>query len=197
MISKKQYKHSYIFKVLLSALLMLPGLCGFAQEKPAKDKFRLLVYGLPNFKRINAENIISKKWGIEFYPVAGCDVSKELEDSVEKYNKKVERKIKKKYGKNWSKQLDKEIDAEYAIQSALIPLLDSNTYVIQKSASLGTAPGVLQYYFTPIPNTSQYRVAIEGWGTWEGKEEWLSYYEMLVDYKTKSISLYSDKVTKL
>ena len=95
-------KIKIIFELI--ALILLMQSC-HGQEKEIDrlevDKdFTLLTYGMPNFERTNSDNIIAKQWGIKFYSVAGCRVSKELIDSVETENERLNKNIEKKYGKN-------------------------------------------------------------------------------------------------
>ncbi|MGC4233287.1 MAG: hypothetical protein QM594_09950 [Niabella sp.] len=168
----------------------------FGQTKATKHTFRLLTYGLPNFQKQNAENVISSKWGIEFYAVAGCDVSQELQDSVEQHNKIVEPLIEKKYGKNWEKKFYKEVDDEFEKEEKVITLVEKLHYIEKRQVEMEKEGNGLHYTITPIQNSTKYNVFVQGWGKWDGEDEWVTYYKLLVDYKTKSVKLISDKITR-
>lgn len=168
----------------------------FGQNKSAKRTFRVLVYGLPDFERQNAQNVIAEKWGIEFYPVAGCTVSQELQDSVEQENKKVDPLIERKYGKDWYKRYDKEVNAEFEIEKKVSAQIDKLNYIRKKQTEMEKEGNGLHYIMSPVSNSTKYNVSIEGWGKWKGEDEWLTYYKLVVDYKTKTVKLLSDKISK-
>lgn len=114
----KQMKLIY----LLIALTALIQSCN--RQKPEKviiDKkqestdtiFTLLTYGFPNRDREKVRDIIAKTWGIRFYAVAGCLVTKDLIDSVKTNNDHVNKLIEKKYGANWQEKFEKEVNTEF------------------------------------------------------------------------------------
>lgn len=168
----------------------------YGQKQPTKPTFWLLIYGLPNFERQNSENVIAQKWGIDFFSIAGCVVSKELEDSVEQQNRKVKPLIEKKFGKDWYKRFDKEVDAEFEIEKKVSVLIDGLNYIEKKQGEMEKEGNGLHYIMTPVANTTKYNVSVQGWGKWKGEEEWLTYYKLLIDYKTATVKLLSDKVIK-
>jgi len=47
----------------------------------------------------------------------------------------------------------------------------------------------------PIASTSKYHVFVQGWGKWKGKDEWVTYFEFIGDYKSKKLKLISDKIS--
>jgi hypothetical protein len=82
-------------------------------QSDTNKKLRLLTYGEPpDLEGRNAENVIADKWGIEYYSVAGCNVTQELIDRVDKHNKEVEVLIESKFGKSWQSSFDKEVKEE-------------------------------------------------------------------------------------
>ena len=82
--------------------------------------FRLLRSGIPqDAKYENALKIIGKKWGIEYYWVAGCIVSDKLADSMEKNNSEVLKRIELKFGKDWYTKFHQEINQQI-IQDSLL-----------------------------------------------------------------------------
>ncbi len=160
------------------------------------EKYRLLTYGLPNFGMQNAEYVVAEKWGIEYYAVAGCVVSQELIDSVEKHNDAVEPLIKKKYGEDWYKKFQKEVEAEYEIEQKVIALLDQLDYIVKKKQELDKEGNGLDYTMSPVKKTSKYEVSVSGWGILNGQPEWVSYYRLLVDHQKKTVQLLDDSIIK-
>src|SRR5688572_30391424 len=111
--------------------------------------YTILVYGLPNFERQNAEGVIARKYGIRFYGVAGCVITQEFEDSVEKENKPVYAAIEKKYGKDFWKRFEKEVDKEFVKEQEVKELLDRQQYLINKQAELEKEGNGLSYIMNP------------------------------------------------
>lgn len=82
--------------------------------------FRLLRSGIPQEAKFeNALKMIGKKWGIEYYWVAGCIVSDKLADSIEKNNSEVLKQIELKFGKDWYTKFHQEIEQQIAYDSLL------------------------------------------------------------------------------
>lgn len=185
-------KHTVFLGTWLLTLTVHAVLC-HAQGSPT---YRLLVYGLPNFERQNSENVIAQNWGIEFYPVAGCEVTRELVDSVARNNANVEPLIEKRYGKNWQEAFYSEVDSEFAIEQRVAALISKLDYVRKKDAEMDKEGNGLHYTMTPVAHTTTYKVSVSGWGKWNGKDEWVTYYKLLVDHKKKTLKLVSESVTK-
>lgn len=186
--------HKIIAYTVIVFLTMLPVYC-LAQQQEDKPRFRILTYGLPNFERQNAENVISEKWGIEFYRVAGCIVSKCLVARVKKHNKKVYSLIVNKYGKDWSDRFYDEVDAEFKTENKVELLV--RRYDSVNPGKITVAPEKHLYItMKPVPNSTKYIVLYQGFGNWEGKEEWLTYCKLQVDYKTGSVIVLSNKIVK-
>ncbi len=185
---------TYIILIILATLTQVTS-C-FSQGQTTKPKFRLLTYGLPNFTKQNSENVVAQKWGIEFCAVAGCVVTQKLEDSVVRHNKSVEPQIEKKYGKNWRDKFYKEVDTEFETEKKVTAMIDLLDYVKERQAEMEKEGNGLHYIMTPGASTTKYNVSIQGWGKWKGKDEWVTFYKLLVDYRTKSVKLLSDKIVK-
>jgi hypothetical protein len=160
------------------------------------DTLRFLTYGMPNFEKQNAENIIAKKWGIEFYAVAGCIVTNKLVDSVEKHNKRIENLAIQRFGKNWEDKFRKEIDTEFETEQKIKTLLTSLKYIAKKDADLEKDGNGLHFYMSPTDSPSFYNVSVSGWGKINGRDEWVSYYRLTVNYSKKKVSLISNEVIK-
>jgi hypothetical protein len=185
---------AYLSLLFLPLFLSVTNCLG--QTQSTKPILRLLTYGLPNFEKQNSKNVVSKKWGIEFYPVAGCIVTDELEDSVKEENGKVEPLIAKKYGKNWRDKFYKEVDIEFKIEEKVTTIIDKIEYIKKRQAAMEKEGNGLHYIMTPVANSTEYNVSVQGWGKWKGEDEWVTYYKLLVDYETQSLKLLSDKIIK-
>jgi len=76
----------------------------------------MLVYGLPDFERQEAEMVIAKQYGFKFKTVAGCMVSDTFRDSVEINNRKTEDILVQRYGKEWKFRFYADVDRLYGKQ---------------------------------------------------------------------------------
>ena len=167
-----------------------------SEAQVSKQQFKLLNYGMPNFEKQHAENVVAHKWGIEFYSVGGCQVTQELADSAEKENSIVEALIVKKYGKDWQEKFYKEVDCEFETEKKVTALIDQLDYIKKRQAEMQKVGNSLDYIMIPVANSTKYNVWVQGWGKWKGTNEWLNYYKLVVDHKTKSIKLLSNKIVK-
>lgn len=119
---------------------------------PAVDStYRILIYGLPDSDKFIARNTISEKWGIGFYAVAGCIVSKELEDSTNRINEITYKKIVAKYGSDWSGKFNKEVDSEYRRQKKILEFFQKDSFIISIKAEIEKEIMFLQYAFHLTP----------------------------------------------
>ncbi len=158
----------------------------------SNKKLRLLTYGgPPDMEKQSAENVIADKWGIEFYGVAGCIVTQELIDSVEKHNKEIEVLIKNKYGKSWKSSFNKEVEEELIKQKIASALLDKEEIIITKKTELNKEGNGIHYHFKPI-NQNEYNVSIKSWGQINGKDEYVSYFSFWVNIENMKTKLTSD-----
>jgi len=159
-------------------------------------KLRLLTYGEPpDMERQSAENVIAEKWGIEYFGVAGCVVSKELIDSVNKHNKEVNVLINNKYGKSWQNIFNKEVEEELIKQKVASSLINKEKIIINKQNELEMEGNGLHYRFQPI-NKNEYKVSASGWGKIKERDEYVSYFRYLVNIEDKKVKLMSDSLIK-
>jgi hypothetical protein len=184
--------------ISLAILLMVVSLQCIScndRTKSSKQEFLLLTYGLPDFDRQNSTNVVADKWGIRFRTVAGCTITRELENMVEKQNRLVEPLIAEKYGKDWKGKFNKDVEAEFEIEKKVIALVDTISYIERKQADMEKQGNGLHYIMSPDANADRYNVWVQGWGEWKGEDKWVVYYKLLVNYQTKSVNLMSDKMT--
>lgn len=168
---------------------------GSAQQKripiSAYDKNTILTYGLGSYQRQNAERIIAPKWGIKFVQVAGCVVTQAITDSIDVHNKVVYRNMEKKYGKDWKKQFDDEINEEIRRENIVRETVKQISFIIHKNKELKQANDYLDYDVTPVHRSDDYIVSA---GCWDRKkEQWITYYTIKVNYKTRRYTLIRDK----
>ena len=167
-----------------------------SKKQSADTTLILLTYGLPYFDRQNSENVICRKWGIRFYPVAGCVVTEDLVDSVKTNNEKINKLIERKYGTNWRDRFEKEVDEEFEKEKIVTQILDKVDFIKKKDDQMDLEGNGLHYNMTPIENSSDYNVSVEGWGKIDNKDIWVSYYRMTVNYKTEKYKLLDSKIEK-
>jgi hypothetical protein len=161
------------------------------------EKLRLLTYGGPPDLecRVNAKNVVADQWGLEFVSAAGCEVTDELVDSVDRHNKKVEALIEAKFGKSWQDTFDKEVNEERRKQKVIYDLLDNEKIILDKQKALEKEGNGLHYLFKKR-NNGTYIVRVSGWGKIKGKDTYVSYFRYVVDIEKKQVKLTSDRVIK-
>lgn len=195
----KQLKAIYLLMILT---VLIQSCNKQNREKIIVDKkqdttdtiFTLLTYGFMDRERQKANDIIAKTWGIRFYAVAGCLVTKDLIDSVKTNNDHVNKLIEKKYGANWQEKFEKEVNDEFKRGQKVTKILDKADIVKKKNDELGLKKDKLYYNMSPFENSGVYNVSVEGWGKIDNQDTKFSYYRMTVNYKTKQCELVSDKM---
>ncbi len=187
-------KHKLPFFILF-LLVFLTGCHSPSKPVDSNKKLRLLTYGGPPDLEcnINAENVVADKWGLEFVSAAGCEVTEELVDSVDRHNKKVETLIEAKYGKSWRLTFDKEVNGERRKQNVIYKLLNKEKRIIDKQKALEKKGNGLHFQFKKR-NNATYFVRVSGWGQINGKDEYVSYFRYVVDIEKKQVKLTSDRV---
>ena len=156
-------------------------------------RFRILTYGLPNFEREDAKKVIADKWSIDFYAVAGCVVDQEIIDSVITANKIQEEKLTASYGKGWRDKFEKEVDKEFYIHKQVLKLIDRQDFIKTKNSELEKVGETLYYKIQATDKEKIYSVIVDSWGKWGGKDEFIIYYKLQVDYKRRIVKILSDK----
>lgn len=161
--------------------LFLNGESCLSQINPANPKHRILVYGEPSYKGELTENLVGRKWGIEFYRVAGCDVTRELRDSVRRHNDSIETLLMLEHGLDWRRRFNEDLKAEREKQNQIIEHIKQLYYIEVKQTEMEKKGGYLYYLITPILNSSKYKIIVAGWidatGTYLGHV-----YDLEVEY---------------
>jgi len=155
----------------------------------------MLVYGLPNFERENAQNIVAKKYGFSFYPVAGCLVSQELIDSTAKENNIVRGVLIKKYGKDFWSRFEKEVNKEQKQQEKVIKILSKQPFLQALEQQLNKDGNGINYYLEPTGNLNEYDANIYGWGVYNNTSARVSFYRLKVNLKSQVVSI-ADKIIR-
>jgi hypothetical protein len=192
----KHLKILFLFTVLTTLFQSCDEKNKSKTQKSKEKNYTLLTYGMPDFDRQNSRNVIAEKWGIKFFGVAGCMVTEKLLDSVKTVNKIVNKNIEDKFGKNWEDKFEKEVDAEFENEKKITAILDKVDFIKKKDDQMTLEGNGLHYYMKPIENSKTYNVSVEGWGTIDNKDAWVSYYRMTVNYETKKFVLIDDKIEK-
>lgn len=161
------------------------------KAKRLLKKFVLLTYGLPDFARQNASELVQAKWNIQFYFVAGCVVTQELADSVKRENENVLKLIEAAYGSNWKDKFDEEVEEEYKIEVQIDSLVRSQPYLAYKEIR-NISPGA-PFPMYPADKSGNYIVSISTYDShWNEKK----LYILKVNYKKNFVTILHDYTLK-
>lgn len=154
-----------------------------AQEN-IMEKHTILIYGLPSEPvYTNSKNVVAGKWGLEFRAIAGCVVTEEFVDSVDRVNSKTYSILEEKYGKDWQDRFYEEVEEEYAKEQTVIRILTDDAGY--QSMLERNEPGSYSTFrLSPVMGTAQYDVRVTIVSSTEEKS---SDYMYRVDYKSKSV----------
>jgi hypothetical protein len=182
------------FLLVVGIFLILSGSsCGQLVAENKDSVLRILVYGLPNFERQNSEALVAHKYGFRFFGAAGCVVTKEFEDSVERENKPVYALIEKKHGKGFWKRFNSEVDEEFKKQQDVEKLLWSQPYLKKKDEEMQKEDNGLDYWLEWTKDKNIYNVKAYGWGKDKGGSRLMVFYKLKVDLGKRKVVLVSDK----
>lgn len=190
-----QYPKFILFLLISICLTLFCNAQDSTASKNSKvDNFTLLTAGLSDMQERNARDVVAEKWKIKFLPVAGCMVPKELRDSIRKHNLIANKNIEAKYGKDWRDKFEKEVVIEFKKQQIVTQILDTVNFIQKKDKEMELEGNGLHYRMKPIGNSKTYSVSVNGWGEINGKNVWVTYYKMNVNYKKKTVTLISDTI---
>lgn len=84
-----------------------------ALEDIKNNDIKLLSYGMPaSFQHKKLKDSLSQLLGIKYEAMAGCELSEELVNYVQVYNKLMKKQLEKKLGKNWEQCLQLQIQMQ-------------------------------------------------------------------------------------
>jgi hypothetical protein len=102
----------YVRLVLL--FLLFFSCRGKIQENKISNRdtnLKILIWGVPYRDQQIAMELAAKNFGIEYFSIGGCVISKNSEDSANKINEQTFKVLQAKFGKDWEIQLEKTIRA--------------------------------------------------------------------------------------
>ena len=70
---------------------------------------KILIWGLPSRDQQIAMEAVAKTYGFEYLSIAGCVISKNLEDSARKINEQTFKILQAKFGKDWKIQIERRV----------------------------------------------------------------------------------------
>ncbi len=146
--------------------------------------------------RENAMHVVGKRWGITFYRVAGCSVDSVLQDSIDRYNSRSDSIVALRFGKGWDNAFYKGIEKEYETQRMVRSIIFNSDFVKLKVAELDKEGKGLHAYLEPANSPFAYKASLSGWRTINGKDEWVSYYRLEVNYITKEVRIINSAIIK-
>jgi hypothetical protein len=149
---------------------------------------KMLTYGLRILERERVMSTVAKKYGFSYYSVAGCMVTSELVDSVDKQNKKVNIVLQRRFGKNWQDDFRKEVDTLIVRQEQILKLVRRDTEILIREKELEPSNEYIDYNidFGNEPN-SFYITAIE-YKYEEGRFRENIFKKFLVDLNSHKIT---------
>lgn len=130
--------------------------------------FKIVTFGVPDFEKENAINVVGSKWGIQYIRMTGVMYPKEFVDSINAANIITEKKIVKIYGKKWKKEFAKEVEKEHAVHIAMIKELETEPEVKALKDSTEKAGHYIEYFIITVNWSDQYEIIIKGPGEAEG-----------------------------
>lgn len=111
--------------------------------------FILRTYGFNSWNEYDQlEDSIAGNWKITYLPVAGCVVTDEFVDSIDRLNKITYSNLKAHYGSEWKERFTQEVDAAYT------NLLFKKEITFRETANCTTE----EYSFKVVENLSQNRI---------------------------------------
>jgi|GEM_PF-1509563 len=175
--------------IIISLMTVLFGRCGNSLKQINYDQtsdstLTILTYGLPDMTYLKAMDAVGKKYHLTHYAVAGCIVTSELLDSVEKENQKVYAILENKYGKKWKATFEKEIQEMITFQKKVVKLVQQQDFIRQKEAELSATQAWLDFQVHPDASTSVFDVKVLEWT--QSSDDRLI-YELSVDLKKQTV----------
>lgn len=162
-------------------------------SKTADTTLTLLTYGEPYRERDRAEDVVAKKYGFKILAVAGCVVSEDLIDSVDRVNKRVNKLLDQRLGPNWRPGYEKEVDTMMEWQLQVEALVKKQPYITATEKEMQG----LSYFIDPIEQPNTFFVKAYGWGKGDSEYVLYSYYKLTVDLAKQVVIKNSDTLEKM
>lgn len=179
--------------IFLCALMQF----NFCWGQEAKQKYRILTSGYFTSDMKIVQDIVGARWSIEVLNVGSCTPSRAQTDSINQHNKIIFPLITKRYGEGWAEKFAKEIEVEHENQLNVRFILDETDFITSKERELEKKgiKGFL-YFMRSVKNNLEYNVSVVTLDELDGKKDWVSYYRLLVDLKTKKVKVLSDELVR-
>jgi hypothetical protein len=160
-----------------------------AKIKTKNAGFRILLYGMPSeiiYER--TRKMVGKKYRIDFINVAGCQISRELKDSVELVNEKVDAILYKRYGDDFWEKFTQEMEIEKPKLIMCNQLLNKQNELIKLKNKLYNGHDNI-YCEYEKKNDSIYIEKIGDWIEVRHEYEYINYYLYSINIHSKKIEL--------
>ena len=154
-----------------------------------KAPLQIWTVGLPNYARQEVMDRIAQKYGFEFFPVAGCEVTKEMRENVKQHNDEVKATLAIKHGEGWWDRFQKEVNEILNSKFQAEKIVRSQDEVINKTRELNSIQKDLLLYSEERGN-GKYLIRVLGM---ENGEERV-YYAYEVDLKNHSVELRGEEL---
>ena len=186
--------------ILLGTMAMV--LC-FKSRAAAKTNtyndstLRVLTSGMRIIELDRAKGVVAKKYGFQYYSVAGCMVTPELLDSIKRENDITYAILEKKFGKDWENQFDAEVKRVIPIQKKVEELVEKQCYIIEKEQELAKTNRSLHFFINPLPDSRQCDVKVYAWETRDEEEVPVILFRMKVNSVKNKVELLSSNPEKM
>jgi hypothetical protein len=147
-----------------------------------EETLQIWTVGLPDLARQRVMDRLAQKYGFEFFPVAGCDVTKEKLENVKQHNDEVRARISKVHGERWWDQFQKELNEILNAKFQAEKIVRSQAEVIDKISAMNSIQKDIQLYSEERGN-GKYLIRVLGLECGEERV----YYTFTVDLKNSSI----------
>ena len=148
----------------------------------SKEPLKIWTVGLPNYGRQEVMDRIAQKYGFEFFPVAGCEVTKGMLENVKQHNDEVKAALSKEHGVGWWDRFQKEVNEILNAKFQAEKIVRNQDEVINKTKELNSIQKVLQLYSEEKGN-GKYLIRVLGLEN--GRER--VYYTYMVNLSNSSI----------
>ena len=155
----------------------------------SKKPLQIWTVGLPNHARQEVMDRIADKYGFEFFPVAGCEVTKEMLVNVKQHNDEVKSALSKEHGEGWWDRFQKEVNEILNAKFQAEKIVRSQDVVINKTRELNAIQKDLLLYSDERGN-GKYLVSVLGL---ENNSETI-YYSYMVDLRNETVELKGEEL---
>jgi|WetSurMetagenome_2_1015567.scaffolds.fasta_scaffold01666_3 hypothetical protein len=165
---------------------------------------KVLSYGYPTVDYYQ-RNKVAKKYGYSIIPVAGCEVSQMLIDSVKILNEIAYNEIEKINGKDWREKYEIDVENEFKLDTLIINEVEKLDFIMKKNNELSQSNNGLHFHVDSILENEIYRVNVSGYDVTTVKYEnvpghlvpsadYVSYFRIFYNYKKHMVDSVDNKI---